>query len=181
MGLIIDLALSFSGAFGGSPFLSRSVQQKISLVECKRLDDLFLLRFDAGLSGTILAVILLAIGLPLLFGGRNWWVTSPVWRRSVSAGAAFLIMTILFVVTPNVVLGVFPYGSIAPTYPQCMGRNFGAEGFIDGVIGSGAAAIGQPLYMVMLLFGAALIGAALVWALERLVRQFKGLRSMVRS
>jgi hypothetical protein len=62
-----------------------------------------------------------------------------------------------------------------------MGRNFGAEGFIDGVIGSGAAAIGQPLYMVMLLFGAALIGVALAWALERLVRQFKGLRSMVRS
>lgn len=159
--------------------LSRAIQQAPGLVECKQMDDLFLSAFETGLVLVPVMAGLLLVALPLLGGRRYWWITSLLWRRLGAGIAVSIVAVFTYVGIPKMLLGVFPYGSVDPSYAQCVGRNFGGEGFLDGAIGAGASALGQPAKMTGLLLAGVAVGVFFGWIFEFLVHRFQGLRSEV--
>jgi hypothetical protein len=153
--------------------------------QCKQWDDAFLTVFHNALWIVPLLTIFLSLGFGFFLGRFYWWAANPWWR--------ILWVTLFFlVVSCGVTVGLWTLGpnhwwfnwlfsGVDPGYLDCQTVRFDAEGLLGGVIGRGIPAIAQWKTIIILLWGASVLGGLLALGISKVLTRFFGMQSKIRG
>lgn len=148
---------------------------------CKQWDDAYLDIFTVGFVLTVVGTLVCSALIGLL-GRFWWWCAAPRLRIVVVALLMFAIAEAAVVILPWVVgFGILWFTAIDQRYfAECLTREFGAQGLLNGLIGAGAAAVTQWPAMTYLLAGATGLSALVAIAASETVTRLFGLRRRAR-
>ena len=135
-----------------------------------------------GMAGAAVASIVFWLASAFLFGRHAWWAASPRARVWITAAFSGTVATLVIVIWPRLLgFGRALFAAIDPQYIDCQTTPFGAPGLLYGLIGKGVSAFSQWPAITGLLYGAALIGGLVSWAISEMIVRSSGLQTIAQG